>query len=514
MTAASYVIAVDWNDDDDFGDTGEDVTARVISEESVTVEYGRDQARSLAPTRPGEARFVLNNESRDYSPENASSPLFGNVLQARQVKLEATHSAVTYGLFRGYLDEFDVYPEDTTSKVPVVCSDILAQFRQQKIFTGLHQGIRTGQAVHAVLDALDWPTTARDIDIGATTIRFWWEDDQDGLTALNRIVASEGLPALLTVDASGNVVFKDRHHRITDTASLTSQATFSGTGTEPVHSGTMRYDHGLRDIINTITWTVSEYAQASAESTVWQTSRVFSLEDGETVQIPAVMNPPARELVTPVLDTDYTLTLGAVTVTLSATSGPRVTVNVTATGGPAVVNGMQVRGYSLEATSIQVGGENAASVARYKRRSYPGETPPWVGVNDAMALIDSILGHRAERLPWVEITLDNYGSTRLTQQLARDLSDRITIVETETQLDREFYIERIRHAVTAGGMHHRSVFGCEAVPEIATGNLFTFDLAGSGFDDGVFAGQGLDDPDTVFRFDTTGLGFDDGVFAT
>ena len=114
-----------------------------------------------------------------------------------------------------------------------------------------------------MLDALEWPTTKRDIDTGATTIRWWWEDNTDGLTALNRVVESEGLPALLTVDTSENVVFRDRHHRVTDAASLTSQATFRGTGTEPVHSGTMRYDHGLRDIINTVVWDIAEYAQGS-----------------------------------------------------------------------------------------------------------------------------------------------------------------------------------------------------------------------------------------------------------
>ena len=39
---------------------------------------------------------------------------------------------------------------------------------------------------------------------------------------------------------------------------------------------------------------------------MWSTSRVYTLADAETVQIPAVMNPPALGLVTPVLNTDYT----------------------------------------------------------------------------------------------------------------------------------------------------------------------------------------------------------------
>ena len=200
-------------------------------------------------------------------------------------------------------------------------------------------------------------------------------------------------------------------------------------------------------------------------------------------------------------------------VSLSATQGPRVIVNVTASGGPAVVQGMAVRGYPLEATTIQVTGEDAVSIAKYKRRSYPGQTPQWLNVNDARDVIDILLAYRAERLPWVEITLDNSNTTRLTQELARDLSDRVTVIETETQLDREFFIERIKHTVREGGLHHRTVFGGEAAPVVATGLFLEFDLAGAGFDDGAFAGLGLDDPDTMFRFDTTSHGFDDAVFS-
>ena len=43
-------------------------------------------------------------------------------------------------------------------------------------------------------------------------------------------------------------------------------------------------------------------------------------------------------------------------------------------------------------------------------------------------------------------------------------------------------------------------------------NPFTFNVAGKGFDQGLFQGGGIDDPSTMFRFDTAGHGFGQGVF--
>jgi len=58
------------------------------------------------------------------------------------------------------------------------------------------------------------------------------------------------------------------------------------------------------------------------------------------------------------------------------------------------------------------------------------------------------------------------------------------------------------------------ILGCEKdIVEIE--NCFTFDVVGKGFDQGVFCGQGVDDPDTVFIFDDPQQGqFDFGVFGT
>src|SRR5688572_13472129 len=105
MAAPTYDVRIDWDNDGNFTTTGDNVTARRLARTPLTVQYGRDHARAMAPTAPGQAAFELDNTSRDYSPENAASPLVGKVLPARPVRIQATHSAVTYTLFLGHTDD-------------------------------------------------------------------------------------------------------------------------------------------------------------------------------------------------------------------------------------------------------------------------------------------------------------------------------------------------------------------------------------------------------------------------
>lgn len=509
----TYDFRVDWNGDGDFDDTGENVTARVYgTRETVTISYGRDQARSLSPTGPGEASFGLNNRSRDYSPENPSSPLAGNILPARQVRIQKTHLAQTYTLFRGYTDDYELLPERPASSVRITCLDLLARFKDTKISTPLYAGITTGQAIGYILDEMGWPTDDRDIDNGATLIRFWWETETDAFEALEKVVNSEGIPAMATVDADGNFMFRDRHHRLTRSASLTSQTTFRDTGAEPKYSAPLAYDHGWRDIVNSVTLSVDE-RRLGPLSTVWETDASYSIDAGETISISVEATDPFGSAEVPEEDTDFTVRSGSVAVSLSRTSGSSLTIFVQAGVTTAVINGMRLRARPLSvASTFQVHAEDSTSIQRYGRRSPPSLDAPWVGIHDAKAIAEIMLAHRAERLPIVTFRVVNGNDTRMTQMLSRDLSDRVTVVEAETGLNADFYIEHIGHTITQAGLFHETTFGCEKAPTQPS-SVFRFDTAGQGFNDGRFGITGLSDPDTMFRFDQEGQGFDDAVFA-
>ncbi|GII42262.1 hypothetical protein [Planotetraspora phitsanulokensis] len=141
---------------------------------------------------------------------------------------------------------------------------------------------------------------------------------------------------------------------------------------------------------------------------------------------------------------------------------------------------------------------DSTSVQQYGERSNPNDAP-WANVHDARAIADAVLAQRAQRLPTVRIRIvcgDTTPSSRIAAALARDLSDRITIIEPQTGLSAEFFVERIEHTIDRGKIHE-IVLGCEKVPAQPS-PVFTFDAAGRGFNDGKFGVRGLDDTSLVF----------------
>jgi hypothetical protein len=225
-------------------DTGDDVSALVRPRTSpISAEYGRDQSTALAPTVAGRASVTLDNRDRRFSPRNATSPLYGKVKPARPVRITRDVAGSVYTLFRGHTDDSPINPDLDSRTVAFSLVDSLADFRGQNITTGLYQGVRTGDAINLILDAFGWPADLRDVDAGATFIRWWWEDNTDALTALDKIVRSEGPPAILTVSADGSIVFRDRHHRLIRSASTSSQQTWRGA--ENSGSGALTYRRGV-----------------------------------------------------------------------------------------------------------------------------------------------------------------------------------------------------------------------------------------------------------------------------
>ncbi len=234
----------------------------------------------MNPAAAAAAGFLIDNATRNYSPDNAASTLNPNVLPRRPVQITAVQNAVTYVKYRGYLETYDVSSQDHT--VTVTCTDVLAGFAALTLSTPLYFSVTTGQAIGVILDALGW-AGGRDLDAGATMIRWWWEEGTDGLTALQKVVDSEGPPAIVYLDeATGNFVFRDRSHRLIRAGSKTSQATWADAGTDavPVFTAPFTYDLGWQGIINSVTIPVDDREEQGALSVVWQDST------GNTTSIP------------------------------------------------------------------------------------------------------------------------------------------------------------------------------------------------------------------------------------
>ena len=86
MTQARWLVQVDWNDDGDFSDADEDVTADVLG---MTLEHRRDL--SSEHIEAARLELELKNHDHKYSPPNASSPLSGQLKPGRAVRVRAAY---------------------------------------------------------------------------------------------------------------------------------------------------------------------------------------------------------------------------------------------------------------------------------------------------------------------------------------------------------------------------------------------------------------------------------------
>ncbi len=773
--AQTYTFNIDWSNNGVWTNVGEDVTVRVLPD--VTITYGRDQARALSPVANGSCGFELDNQSRDYSPENTSSPLNGVILPARPIRIQVADTlmnsnpdfeentsnwtpfgsstftrsttyarsgyasgrlvsnaasdprvetgtyavtvgvtyqysgylfspialgtqvsvginwftsgfayistsqsfgtitagswltisdvavapataayanlrfgfngtpgagAILYGdfmrltsnpltLFRGHLDEYTVLPAKDERKVTLTGLDPLAKLQEAKCFTALYPSIRTGDAINAILDAISWPANARDIDTGGTTLRWWIVNGDDAWAAIGEILEAEGEPSIITSDGNGNVVFRDRHHRLFTTlnanptvegsiaywtgsggtvtlettlshngqtcmkfvpdgvtaivgvgseyvaasagtkytisawircavsrsisvsvnwsnssfvylstlsvtqsvtantwtffygeltapantayativptmtgtpagsnimyvdnirmqAPSVSAATFRDQTTEPKFSAPLAYDHGWRDVVNSVQFNVEERGPAAEQTVIWSSDAIYDIPAGQTLDIVISAESPYYAATS----IDFTVLTGSVGVGW-ASSGQTTTIQATAGGSDSQVTGFSLLGHAVNTLrTVQISAEDATSITAYGTKSGP-DGVGMASLEDAQAVADLTVLTRKVRLPIVQLNMVGSNVTRLTQCLVRNLSDRITVIDAETGLNRDFYIEQITHNITDAGKLHTTTFGCEAVS----------------------TASGLDSPADVFIFDHPTNGkFGTGKFGT
>jgi hypothetical protein len=509
MTASGYTL--------DAGVLGDLTSGWRLNDDDIVISYGRASTEAGADGKVGTMSFALRNDDRVFSPENSSSTLYGKILPGVPIRMDKLHLGTSYPLFVGQLDDFDVDADSASNTFTATVRDTWGAPGAEILSTPVYRGIRTGEAIGYILDAIGWKG-ARELDPGATYIPFWWEDGTDAATAVKKLVDSEGPSAIAFVEG-GIFKFHDRHHRTITTASTTSQATFALTIPGPSGPGILKiargfkYDHGVKQLSNTVAFEVEQRKPAEV-ARVWQTEDTFSIGVNETLQIDVKGSSPFINAEVPVVNIDYTLMSGAVTPTLSRTSGQSAVLSLAAGGTGAVVAGMAVRASEIAvARTVKIGDSDAGSVAARGRQTWQGAAP-WANIYDAQVIAQKVVALYASNRPSVTFEIVGYNDEHLTQALARKISDRITVRNDKFGINADFIIEAITHTIGNKLGVHRTQFLCSAVEPTQPANALRFDVAGAGFNDGRFAINGIDDAATTFRFDMAGRGFNDGKFSS
>ena len=180
--------------------------------DSIETKRGRNPQADQFQTGTLTMRIV--DQNGDFNPQNPAGPYYNLLTPMRKVQITATYGAVTYPIFSGFITSYTTTtPKNANdvvySTITAVDAFRLAQNAQISTVTGTSAGQLSGARINALLDAIDWPASMRDVDTGLTTMQADPGTARTSLAAMQTVETSEY--GALYVDAAGSFVFQDRN---------------------------------------------------------------------------------------------------------------------------------------------------------------------------------------------------------------------------------------------------------------------------------------------------------------
>ena len=483
----SYTLLVDWNNDGDFTDSNDDISGDTLS---LSWSRGRDYASALqGRSVAGKLTATLINTDGKYSPSNTSSALTGNILPGRSIKLQAGSGSFDYSFpvafndgvrWQGKLDRIKPSPAALGRKTATLTAfGTLGYLNQFETQLASQTNRRTDQAVGDILDDVGWTSAGdRDLDTGKTTISRFWMSGKKTIDALRLVEEAEA--GFIKESKSGQVAFENRYHRLTQTASTTSQATFSDADGAAHTFKAIAQADPLATIVNHVEATARKFNTASV-GVLWTHPEIGSdsptLAPGESKTFEAEYpNPDAGNSAmevdawtTPAATTDYLLNSASggggtnltsdITVAQTKTAERMaITVTNSATGSDGYLTKLQARGTAVTTKNpCIVRAIDTTSQTAYGERKYVAKTKFIPTTSEAQDWCDyhaAIYGSPTNILTMV---IPASTSGNIGQALSRDLSDRITVTATgdaNLGINSDFFVESEKHVVSSGGAQH------------------------------------------------------------
>jgi hypothetical protein len=199
--------------------------------DSIQTKRGRNPQADQFQTGTLTMRIV--DQNGDFNPQNPSSPYYNLLTPMRKVQITATYGATTYPIFSGFITSYTTTtPKNANDVVYTTIQAVdafrLAQNAQISTVAGTSAGQLSGARINALLDAIDWPASMRDVDAGLTTMQADPGTARTSLAAMQTVETSEY--GALYVDAAGSFVFQDRS--VTAGSTGATPTVFNDNGTD------------------------------------------------------------------------------------------------------------------------------------------------------------------------------------------------------------------------------------------------------------------------------------------
>ena len=198
----------------------------------MSINHGRD--RQFEQYLPGTATIQFLDFTGDWNPANTSGAYYGKIKPMVLVRVETEYQSTGYFLFTGYVSSWDYQWADQSADYAIVTLECVDGFRMLQLANienvpGAANKDLPGERINQILDAVGWPSTLRNIDLGDTEL----ENDPGGfrpaLQAIQTIEQSD-LGAFF-IDHAGNATYLSRA-TLSQLAADPNPYEFSDDGTE------------------------------------------------------------------------------------------------------------------------------------------------------------------------------------------------------------------------------------------------------------------------------------------
>ena len=481
-TLATYQVHVDWLGGTGFTAAYDDVTGKV---KHMEWKRGRQFAHQIAgKALAGQAFIYLNNDGGTFSTQNSTSTLAGSLLPGRVVRIRTTAPSTTV-LWRGVIESIENRISLNNDHVAVLkCIGPLGFINQRNARIPMGIDILTGSAIGSILDDTGWPSGDRSIDAGQTTMTRFWVENKPALDAMRDVEATES--GYIGESKDAKIIFEDRDHRLSGTH-IASQSTYTDDPAGTLFFANVEQQDPIKAIFNDMEATVHRYTTL-ATATLWKladtgTNAVVPNGDGGTgpgtfsVEATYPIGNPTATLgavavaswTTPTATVDWNVTddpagTGNNRNTLCTTAfstyaqSAVITITNTSPSQAVYIQLLQVRGVPLiEDNKAKVRVQDSVSQGRFGRRSFTSPANWTPNVTEARDWGHFNISIYKSPFQIFSVTLNaNYSSAHMTEVLARDISDLITINATgrsDLGITNLFFVEQEHHRVSEDRVH-------------------------------------------------------------
>jgi hypothetical protein len=464
---ATYTLAVDWNNDGDFTDTGENISADLMG---ATVARGFASPLARMATT-GRLTLTLRNTTKRYSPY-----LESDVLPRRPVRLQMSYDGTTTTLFRGYLDKIrpsaGIYRD---RRVNVECVDAIALLDQHDGPIAIQENVYADDIIEAVVEAVYAPPATSyqgGINLFPLSSERWGQTRVaigfERVSASRKIVdACASDWGRFYVSSAGAPTFINRHQMPLDTTTKLTLTNAQG----------LTYEKGTGQIFNLVEVTCQPRVVSDSYEVLGRLGQGSKprLETGGSQEFTIAYRDPhnpsltvgGKDALTPVAGLDLIVSNDeggagtAVTASINQSVqfyADKALVTLTNnSGAPAYVQTLQIRGRVVRVReAVTVSAADATSQIDYQTRILPVAAALMNSENEAQRLAEHLLAiHKdpGDVVAGIRI-LANANATLMAAVRDIELLDRVVVTEAQTGLSGYAgFIYRLTHRVVSQFEH-------------------------------------------------------------